>query len=119
VRALGQRPDAVGVPLVNGLHLLALRVGEIAHHFSERERPAHRPAHAATRAARPAETASTAPRLIGLRLWLILRPPGERHRCREPERHDDCSQESFLHLFLRVTVQYGHLKGTTLLVVHT
>ena len=97
VRALGERPNAIGVALVNRLHLFALRVGEIAHHFSEREGAAHRAAHASARPARPPRPAAAAPR-SRLRLWLILRPADERHRCPKPERHDDCSQKCVLHL---------------------
>ena len=99
VRALGERANAVGVTLVNRSHLLALRVGEIAHHFSEREGAAHRSAHAAARSAGPARPAITAaaPHLLALCLRLILRPADERYRGPKPKGHDDCSQKRVFH----------------------
>ena len=67
VRALGERPDAIGVTLVNRPHLLALRVGQIAHHLSECEGAAHRSAHA------PARSAGSG-RTRGRRAALLLSP---------------------------------------------
>src|SRR5687768_925657 len=62
VCALGKRPDAIRVTLVNRLHLVTLCVGQIAHHFAK----SHRPAQAPARSSGSAEAAPAAPHVLTL-----------------------------------------------------